>query len=104
MNAGRASPFERVFSIFISNILKLTDAVIVDSVTDRLGLCRAARDTKPFRAPPLSMTESGLHLHKSARYILKWGCDDVSRWLAINNFGQYQVGNGRVRGGEGGGD
>eukprot|EP00903_Cladosiphon_okamuranus_P010248 g9703.t2 len=34
--------------------------------------------------------EEGLHLHKSARYVLEWGCDDVSRWLSINNFGQYQ--------------
>ncbi|CAM9476973.1 unnamed protein product [Ectocarpus fasciculatus] len=34
--------------------------------------------------------EEGLHLHKSARYILQWGCEEVSRWLSTNNFGQYQ--------------
>lgn len=34
---------------------------------------------------------AGLHLHKSARYVLDWGCEEVFRWLATNNFGQYQV-------------
>ncbi|CAM9474885.1 unnamed protein product [Scytosiphon promiscuus] len=34
--------------------------------------------------------EEGLHLHRSARYVLHWGCAEVSKWLSNNNFGQYQ--------------
>lgn len=38
-----------------------------------------------------SCHQSGLHLHKSARFVLQWGFEDVLRWLSINNFGQYQA-------------
>ncbi|CAM9135492.1 unnamed protein product, partial [Hapterophycus canaliculatus] len=34
--------------------------------------------------------EEGLHLHRSARYVLHWGCTEVMKWLSNNNFGQYQ--------------
>lgn len=38
-----------------------------------------------------AITTTGLHLHKSARYILQWGCEEVLRWLSAHNFGQYLV-------------
>lgn len=64
------------------------------SITTRHLLTRNRVITSSSSSSPPSAQSSlvaGLHLHKSARFVLEWGCEEVFRWLATNNFGQYQV-------------
>ncbi|CAM9300908.1 unnamed protein product [Ascophyllum nodosum] len=60
---------------------RMQDACLAKSSMDNMSILMIS-----FRAAWVE----GSHVHKSARFILQWGCKQVVEWLSDNNFGQYQ--------------